>query len=392
YFSYVSCNTASGTCSENPTGTLTWNLGTLTAGSSSTLTYQMLAASSGIPSGLSELNNTASVADDAYYTGGTPPANCSSETVSVSVSGNPKLALVLTANNVAVLPSDLVIYTLQVTNNGSSTANDLLIANPIPSATGFVEITSGTGSFDTLNNQVLFPLASLAAAASANYSFTVQVNNPLTSGSTTITSTATVSAANAKASSDSVTITATAAPIMSISLSGPGNIPLPATTLAANANTSNTLIMTSAALLSPGDYILVNSSYARITSIAGDLVTVDTPITATSGDSIQLAASYSILYQNTGNAAATNVLINETLPAGWGYIASSPTATSAPSVGSNGTINWVIGTVEAGNSGAMQFVALPTSSGSFTHTATLTADGSITETATTTALVGGLTG
>jgi large repetitive protein len=394
YFSYQSCTTATGTCSESPSGTLNWAAGTLSAGGSATLTYQMQASTTGIPNGLTLLNNTASVSDTAYCTGGTPPASCSSETVTVSISGNPELALSLAASDLnagTLVPGDLIEYTLSVNNNGSSTANELVISNPIPGSTGFVEITSGTGSFDTINNKLLFSIASMVAGGSATYQFTVRVNNPLASGSTTITDTATVTAANAIAANDSVNSSATAAAVISMSLSGAANVPLPATTLAANAANTTTLSTVSASLLSPGDYIRVNGTLTRILSIAANLLTVNVAVTATSGDDVQLAGTYSITYLNSGNAAATNAQVSETLPAGWLYVTSSPSATSNPTVGSNGTVSWTLGTVAAGDSGTLQFVALPTASGSVTHTATLTADAAISVPATKTVLVGGLT-
>ncbi len=390
YFNYVSCTTADGTCSEAPAGTLNWNVGTLAAGVSASLTYQMQTTATGLPNGLTALNNTAVATDDDYCTGGTPPASCSSDMNTVNASGNPDLSLVLIANTTTVIPGDVIQYTAVITNNGSSTATDLVTSNPVPDNTSFVDITTGTGSFDTINNRLLFPLSSLAAGASTTYIFNVKVSSPLPSGSTSLTDTATVTASNAASANDTVVITANAAPVMSLSLTGPDSVPLPATTLTADVNSSTTLNVASAALLQPGDYIRVGADYVIITSIAGDVVTINVPISASNGAVIELAAKFSIAYQNTGNAAATNVQISELLPAGWLYVASSPAATSAPALGQNGSISWTLGTIDAGASGSMQFVALPTTSGTFTHTAILSADGIVDVAANHIVLVGGL--
>ncbi|MDH5765116.1 MAG: hypothetical protein OEZ38_03790, partial [Gammaproteobacteria bacterium] len=350
YFAYLGCLTASGSCSETPAGVLSWLTGNLAAGASATLTYQMQTSATGIPNGVTILSNTASAIDDVYCSGGTPPASCSSDAVAIAISGNPDLAVTLAADNLAVIPGDQIQYTMTVSNNGSSTANELSIVNPVPAYTGFNAITAGTGSFDNINNRVIFNTASLAAGANQVYSFTVDVDSPLPSGNTLITDTVTVTAANAVSVSDSVTSTATAAPVMSVSITGTTSVPTPATTLAADATATTVLNVSSASLLNAGDTIRVNGVYAQVTAINGNFVTVNSAITATSGSVVDLAARYSVIYQNSGNADATNVQISETLPAGWLYVSSSPAATSAPAVGANGSLSWSLGTVAAGDS------------------------------------------
>ena len=91
YFTYVanSARLNGTTISPDPVAgnILSKNIGTLAAGASASVTFQMLVASSGAPSGTTSISNTATVADAA--TSGTRSSNASTLTIST----NPNLAL-----------------------------------------------------------------------------------------------------------------------------------------------------------------------------------------------------------------------------------------------------------------------------------------------------------
>src|SRR5207237_9301536 len=134
-------------------------------------------------------------------------------------------------------------------------------------------------------------------------------------------------------------------------------------------------------------------SVAQMTPISGTTVTVTTAVTATSA-TIYPAVIYSVPYANTGNVSGTPI-VSVALPAGLFYAGTPsgyPLATTAPAIGSTGTITWgtsVIGTVLSGGSGVVQFIAFPTTSGSYTNTATIT-DGLRNATASATTVFGPL--
>jgi len=380
YFTYGSCTTATGSCSQSG-GTLSWTVGTLAAGASASLTFTMNVGATGVPAGVTPLNNTATATDSSYCTGGSPPASCTSNTVTVSVSGNPNVSISKTASPASVAPGGLVTYTLTVSNSGSAAATGVIVNDPVPAHLSFKAITSagsGTGSFDAVNNQVVFNVGTLAAGASTTLSFTATVGS-LASGTTTLTNTASATASNAPSKTAVATNSANAAPVMTLSKSGPASLPFPAATLTAAASASTNVFVNSASLLEVGDWVqVVNGSgnpVLQITAISGNVLTLGSAVTASSGTALRKAGVWSLAYQNTGNADASSVVVTDPLPASWIYVGSSPAASSAPSVGSNGTVSWSLGTVAAAASGTLQLWAVPTVTGSTTNTATLTATG-----------------
>ena len=75
WFSYVtdSCEPLTGSCAV-AAGVLTWTVGNLAPGQSATLRFQMRSAATGIPAGVTQLDNAAVASDASYCTGGSPPA------------------------------------------------------------------------------------------------------------------------------------------------------------------------------------------------------------------------------------------------------------------------------------------------------------------------------
>jgi len=379
WFTYGSCTASAGTCSQSPAGTLSWNLGGLAAGASASLSFTMNVAATGLPAGVTTLNNTATVADSAYCTGGAPPASCTSNTVAVTVSGNPNLNITKTSLPATVHPGDVVTYTMVVTNTGSGAATGVVVSDPVPSYTVFKAITNagpGTASFDSVGNRVVYNVGTLAAGASATVAFSANVT-ALAPGNTTITNTAQVLASNSTVRSASASSNGNAAPVMTLQKTGAASVPFPATTLSAAANASTSLFVTSSALLATGDWIQVmngtSNPMVRITAVAGNVLTVSAAVTANSGSTVRRGVSWYMTYQNTGNADASGVTVTDPLPANWVYVSATPAASTSPAVGANGSVVWNLGTVTPGTSGTLEVVAMPQASGSVTNVATLRA-------------------
>jgi uncharacterized repeat protein (TIGR01451 family) len=84
---------------------------------------------------------------------------------------------------------------------------------------------------------------------------------------------------------------------------------------------------------------------------------------------------FTITYSNIASAGTTGVVVTDTLPTGFLYVSASPAPTSAPAVGTNGTVTWNIGSV-SGNTGPFTLTidATASVSGPATNTATLTAN------------------
>ena len=369
WFSYGSCTTATGSCGASA-GVLTWNMGTLLPGQVATLTFTMNAASSGVPPGITPLANTAGANWDS--------GSATSNTVMVSISTQPNLTLsksVTDINGGAIEPGDALTYTLTVTNTGSGGASNVVVSDPIPSNTlysGPLSAPGGwAGSFDAVDNRVLFTTPTLAPGATAVMSFQVTVDS-LQAGATLVNNSASVSAGNAASRQATTLSTATARPLLSITKIGPAAVPFPGATLATDADNTSQITVTTAAPFGIGLAIQVGTTITRITAIAGNTLSLSSPVTASAGTPVTGGVLYLIAYQNTGNAAVSNVAVSDPLPDGWVFASASPSPTVAPAVGSGGTVTWTLPTRAAGESGAVSVMAIPTAPGSVANTATLT--------------------
>ncbi len=372
-YAFVDCVSGSGSCLEAG-GTLTWSVGTLASGASASATVRMQVAGSPA-SGITTLDNQATVADADTCTGATPPATCTSETVTVSISTNPDLTISKSVDSATPAAGDTLTYTLVVTNDGSGDAEDVVVRDPILSYMSFlggITADTGSGRFDPVGNRVVYDVGTLASGASATLSFQARIGDVMPSGATTLTNVASASSSNSPLRTATAASTVNAGPILSIVKGGPGSLPLPATRLSSAATASSQVFVEDASRLGVGNILRINGTQSRIVSVAGNSVQLDTPVTATSGADVLLGATWSLTYRNEGTADASGVVVSDVLPAGWRYAGASPVADSAPAIDANGTVSWTIGTLPAGASGTVQVEAIPTTAGSQTNQALIT--------------------
>ncbi|OGS97888.1 MAG: hypothetical protein A3H99_12650 [Gallionellales bacterium RIFCSPLOWO2_02_FULL_59_110] len=374
YFSYGSCTTATGSCNQVG-GVLTWNVGTLAAGASATLTFTMSVAATGVPAGVTMLDNLATVADSDYCTGGSPPASCTSDTVTLSISGNPNLTLVKSATpNNALQPDDTVSYSITVTNTGSATANSVAVSDPIPSGMayqGSITATAGSGSFDAVNNAVVYSVGDLAAGASATLGFQATVLTP-PAGTTAINTSnvATASAANAPLITASASATGTATPSLTLSKTGPSTVPYPGAILTAAVTADTTVSVDSTLNIDVGKTVRINGTNLLVLSKTSNSLTLDGVVTAPSGTGVLPAVSYVLSYKNTGTGIAPSVILTDTLPAGAIFVSASDGGIDAA-----GTVTWTIGNVASDVSGSVTVTIIPGGTGSIINSAHITCTG-----------------
>lgn len=367
YFAYGSCAASAGSCAQSG-GTVTWTVGTLAAGAVATVTITMNAAPSGVPAGITLLSNTAVASDASYCTGANPPASCTSNAVTVALSGNPVLALTKVAAPTVAQPGDTVTYTLAVTNSGSSAASGVVVEDPLPAHMAFAQVTgsgAGSASFDAIGNRVVFQVGTLAAGANANLSFQATVQ-ALEAGNTSIVNTASVSAQNAPGRTASATVSASAQPQLTLTKQAPTQVGYPAATLTQSASNATQLRVSDSSQIALGQYVSVGGSVAKVIDLSPTTITLASPVSAASGALVQAAITYTLTYQNTGKAVATNVTLTDTLPAGMVPVTSSPTGTVSGS-----SVSWSLGSLEPGASGSVQLVALPQASGSYVNQASI---------------------
>ncbi|MCW5212430.1 DUF11 domain-containing protein, partial [Desulfobulbus sp. TB] len=375
WFAYGSCSTVSGSCNESPSGTLSWDIGTLAAGTPATVTFTMT-VQAGAPSGVTEKDNLAT----ASYTGG-GTGTATSNTVTVAITTNPNLTLSKTVDKTASSPGDTLTYTLTLVNSGSGVATGVLVTDPIPAYTSYVPgsltvnsaaqsdaTEDDTAAFDPVGNRVRFDLVNVAGGTTVTMSFKVLINSVMPNGDTSVPNTATASASNHGSRQSTANSTVTAAPVLTVQKSGPTSLAYPSATLTAAAN-GTTLFVSSTATFEVGQYIKVGSTTVRILSVSSKSLTVDASITASSGANVIGSATYSLIYQNTGNADASNVVVTDTLPAELEYFSSSNAGAAS---GQN--VTWNIGALTAGASGTVQVTVFPTSTGNVNNTAKIDSD------------------
>src|SRR6185436_8410260 len=152
-------------------GTVTWTIGTLTAGGSGTAS--MIA------------RVTTPVANGAQIThaGGSFDCNetapVTGASVTTTVTSSPTLGLTLADAPDPVAAGGNITYTLSYSNTGTMNASGVVLTVPVPGNATFVSATAGGTEAAGL---VTWNLGALNAGASASAQMVVRVANPLANG------------------------------------------------------------------------------------------------------------------------------------------------------------------------------------------------------------------
>lgn len=170
-------------------------------------------------------------------------------------------------------------------------------------------------------------------------------------------------------------ITASAAPLLVVDKSGPPSVPLPAARLARAATETNEILLDNAALIEAGDFIAVDGNVAQVVSRAGNILVLAQSVTANAGEAVVKGARFGLSYRNDGNAVAGPVMLTDVLPSGWLYASASTnpdgSSPTTPELGQSGSVVWSLGSLLPGQTGTLQLVAIPTTSGGAVNLATL---------------------
>ncbi len=149
-----------------------------------------------VVSGVTEIANTASIADDG--TGGidpTPGDNSDSDTTTVSAF--PDFAIDKDDGGASPAPGDTVVYTLSFANNGDQGADGVVLSDTVPDNTVFDPVMSTPGWSCTPDNQAgsecTFAAGSLAGGGAGGAAdFAVIIDNPTPPGVSHISNTASI--------------------------------------------------------------------------------------------------------------------------------------------------------------------------------------------------------
>jgi len=276
-------------------------------------------------------------------------------------------------------PGDTITYVLTLANVGFADAAGCIINGTIP---GYTTWTSG-GTFAL--GQTSSSVGTIPAGGNAQFTYTVTVDSALPYsysspfGATSLSQTGSATSSNtAPPPSVNSTLTTGTSPRYTMTKTPDGDlVGYPLTSLAANANATTSLLVSSSSLMNAGDYIAVLNggtwNVRKITGISGSIVTIDSALTALAGANVIPVELYTLNYANAGGASGQNVTVTDILPGGllFGGIVSngSTTRTDSTAIGSSGTLTWSVGTLGNGSSGTIQFLAFPNAAGTYTNTA-----------------------
>jgi uncharacterized repeat protein (TIGR01451 family) len=286
------------------------------AGSACTLAIGAVAAASGpltatfaatvvnpVAAGVTQISNTASVADDgANGADPTPGNNSGSDTTPVT--GAPDLSVTKSDGGASVAPGATVAYTLSYANTGNRGASGVTLSETVPANTTFAAGASTAGWVCAPNNGAgstctLAVGTVTGASGPLTASFAVTVVNPVAAGVAQISNTATIADDGANGpdpnlgnNSGSDTTPLTGAPDLSVTKSDGG------------------------ASVAPGDTV-----------------------------------AYTLTYANTGNRGASGVVLTETVPANTTFNVGASTAgwVCAPNNNAGSACTLAVGTVNGGS-------------------------------------------
>ena len=211
--------------------TCTLSFGSLAAGSGASATFAVQVAPT-LPAGTTSIGNTA-CADTSGAT-----ESCS--TVTTPTNGMPMLSLKKTAAGNGA-PGSNETYGLSLQNTGTQGTTNVTVTETVPANTTYVASASSAWSCSGVSAgatcTILVP--SLAAGATVNLTFVVQIVNPLPAGVTSVTNTACAAASGLSKSCSTVTTPTTGNPALVVTKTYTGGPVLPGATLTFSVSVSN---------------------------------------------------------------------------------------------------------------------------------------------------------
>ncbi len=381
-------------------GVVTWNLGTKSPGTQGAVTVTVR-VNSPLPNG-TVLHNSATLRSDQTQPLATP-------VVDVTVSSAPQLTLDKQATRAAVNAGGTLSYVLKYENNGSDTATNVVIEDPLPTNTTLISAQAG----GTLTGGTLqWTIGDVPAGSSASVGFSVRVDDPLPNG-TVLHNTATISSAETgSVASQRVDTTVSSRPVLTIdqvadrSTANPGNQVTYTLTYANRGSDAATAVLIQDQLPSDSRFVSATGPYSETNGLVtwdlGNLpagasntvsVTVEVnrplangtvlhntvnidstqtqPVQAGPADVIISSAplletitsvsrtttsagatlTYTVDYINRGTDQATGVLLESHLPSDTSFVSAD-----GGGMHSGGVVQWNLGTLPAGAVHSVHFV------------------------------------
>ncbi len=293
--------------------TVTVNIPSLPAGESVTVMFQVTINSPVLPPGTTQVCNQATVSGSNFSSIVTDdPDTAAPNDPTCTTLDNTDLSITKSDSPDPVFAGDNITYTINLSNNGPSSASNVTVTDAVPANTTFVSasVVTGTGwgvsapSVGGTGN-VVFSKASVANGETAVFQIVVKVDTGTANGAT-ITNTATAASDTPDPNGANNTATAT-------------------TTVVAQAD------------------LAVTKS--------------DSPDPVAAGQNI----TYTINFVNNGAGNATNVTVTDAVPANTTFVSASVVtgtgwSVSAPSVGGTGNVVFSKASTANGETAVFQIV------------------------------------
>ncbi|VAX09906.1 internalin, putative, partial [hydrothermal vent metagenome] len=139
-------------------GTIQWNLGTLNAGDTVTLTVDAQVRPV-LLAGVTGFTNTVTVADDGAGTGGIPVTDTNDDTDALQAA--PDYVITKTDNQTTARPGDTITYVISVSNEGNRNGTGVIVTDKYSSALLEGVSADNGGTVDTANGTVTWNLGNL---------------------------------------------------------------------------------------------------------------------------------------------------------------------------------------------------------------------------------------
>ncbi len=282
--------------------TCTLDIGDLAAGAAVATANFAVTIVNPLPAGVTEVSNSASIADDGSN-GLDPTPENNSDPDTTPITAIPDLVIVKDDGEATAAPGDTVIYTLSYQNVGNQDATGVVLTETVPAYTVFNPANSSAGWIcapnDLAGSTCTLDIGDLAAgAAVATANFAVTIVNPLPSGVVEVSNSA--------------------------SIADDGNNGLDPTP-ENNSDPDTTPV------IAIPDLVIIKDD-GGVTAMPGGIVV------------------YSLSYQNVGNQDATGVVLTETVPANTMFDAANSTAgwVCVPDSTPGSTCTLAIGNLAAG--------------------------------------------
>jgi uncharacterized repeat protein (TIGR01451 family) len=297
-------STAGWVCAPNNNAgsTCTLAIGTVAGGAGPLTATFAVTVVNPVAAGVTQISNTASIADDGTHGADSTPAN-NSASDTTPVTGAPDFSITKSDGGASVAPGGTASYTLSYANSGNRGAAGVVLTETVPANTTFNSGASTAGWVCAPNNNAgstcTLAIGGLAAGGGTlTATFAVTVANPVAAGVTQISNTASIADNGAN-----------------------GTDPTPG-----NNSGSDTTPLTGAP-----DFSITKSDGGAAVAPGGTV-------------------SYTLTYANAGNRGATGVVLTETVPANTTFNSGASTAgwVCAPNNNAGATCTLAIGGLAAG--------------------------------------------